>query len=53
MLNHFTEKNLRGPCVDVAGTRYPTERNGAFIHPLAGTSLRPLFTGAGLAISVT
>ena len=37
--------DLMATCVDVAGAKYPRERNGQSIHPLAGVSLRPALPG--------
>lgn len=39
--------DLMATCVDVASARYPEERNGKKIQPMAGESLRPLFEGRG------
>ena len=36
-------------CVDVAGAKYPKENNGQKIHPMAGTSLVPVFKDQPLA----
>ncbi len=40
--------DLMATFVDVAGAKYPRERNGQAIHPLAGVSLRPAFKGRSL-----
>ncbi len=37
--------DLMATCVDLAGARYPTERDGERIHPLEGVSLRPALSG--------
>lgn len=40
--------DLAATCVDLAGATYPRERDGLPIHPLAGVSLRPTFSGKSL-----
>ena len=40
--------DIMATCVDLAGARYPTERQGVATRPLAGQSLRPLLVGDGL-----
>jgi len=37
--------DLMATCVDVAGAKYPAEKNGKKIQPMEGVSLRPAFTG--------
>jgi len=34
-------------CSDLAGAAYPKEREGQAIHPMEGTSLKPLLAGSG------
>ncbi|MDF9826136.1 arylsulfatase A-like enzyme [Ereboglobus sp. PH5-10] len=38
--------DLAATCVDLAGAKYPAKRGDTALTPLAGVSLRPLFTGA-------
>ena len=40
--------DIMATCVDMAGAAYPQEVDGHSIKPLAGTSLRPAFTGEQL-----
>ena len=40
--------DLMATCVDLAGARYPKERDGQTIYPLEGISLRPAFGGRSL-----
>lgn len=40
--------DIMATCVDLAGAKYPTERNGQTIKPMQGVSLRPLFQGEPL-----
>lgn len=35
--------DIMATCIDVAGADYPEQLNGHSIHPLPGTSLRPVF----------
>ena len=37
--------DLMATCLDVANASYPRETNGESLHPLAGVSLRPAFSG--------
>lgn len=37
--------DLMATCIDLAGARYPSERNGEKIKPMEGRSLRPLLVG--------
>jgi arylsulfatase len=37
--------DIMATCVDLAGARYPVERAGRNLYPLAGVSLRPAFAG--------
>ncbi len=41
--------DLMATCVDFAGARYPSRRNGELIFPMQGTSLRPVLEGRKLA----
>ena len=36
--------DIMATCLDISGTKYPTEYNGHKIIPLAGESLNPIFT---------
>jgi arylsulfatase len=38
--------DIAATCLDLAGASYPARRNDTLLTPLAGISLRPLFTGA-------
>ncbi|MDF9832150.1 arylsulfatase A-like enzyme [Ereboglobus sp. PH5-5] len=38
--------DIASTCVDLAGAKYPAKRGDTALTPLAGISLRPLFTGA-------
>ncbi len=40
--------DLMATCVDLAGAKYPAERNGQAILPMEGVSLRPAFAGEPL-----
>lgn len=40
--------DLMATCVDVAGAKYPTDRNGKDVKPRAGVSLRPAFAAEPL-----
>ncbi len=37
--------DIMATCVDLAGADYPKSRDGSAIKPMAGVSLRPLFSG--------
>jgi arylsulfatase len=41
--------DIMATAVDLAGARYPGERDGQTIEPMQGTSLRPAFEGKALA----
>jgi arylsulfatase A-like enzyme len=40
--------DLMATCVELAGAKYPSERNGQAILPMEGVSLRPTFAGEPL-----
>ncbi|MGQ0635744.1 MAG: arylsulfatase [Planctomycetaceae bacterium] len=40
--------DIMATCVDLAGAKYPAERDGLAITPLEGTSLRPAFAARSL-----
>ncbi len=40
--------DIMSTCVDVAGTKYPSERGARPVTPMEGTTLRPAFTGGKL-----
>ena len=40
--------DIMATCVDVAGARYPQQRDGKPVTPLEGTSLVPVFAGESL-----
>jgi putative membrane-bound dehydrogenase-like protein len=40
--------DLLATCVDLAGARYPAERQGQKVQPMEGVSLRPAFAGEPL-----
>lgn len=41
--------DIMATCVEVSGAKYPTERNGVAIQPMAGRSLVPTFANQPLA----
>ncbi len=41
--------DIMATCVDVAGAKYPAEKDGQSIKPLEGVSLRPVFAAAPIA----
>jgi len=40
--------DIMATCVDVAGAKYPTDRQGQKVQPMEGVSLRPTFKGKSL-----
>ncbi|MBI4664283.1 MAG: arylsulfatase [Verrucomicrobia bacterium] len=36
--------DIMATCQDVAGAKYPSDRDGVAVHPLEGVSLRPVFS---------
>jgi arylsulfatase A-like enzyme len=40
--------DVMATCVDLAGGKYPTERNGQRVLPMEGRSLRPAFAGKAI-----
>ena len=41
--------DIMATCVDLAGAKYPEQRNGVAVTPMQGTSLKPAFDGNMLA----